>query len=81
MYGPHQGLNGFYGCKFSEINIRVLGKTAIYKTENEVFAGTGDIIHVTMHYDGISSGFYCVKHRGEQPDGQCFDYEVRFCCP
>ena len=52
----------------------MIGKTDVYTTESEVEAGTGDIVHIT------SGGMYCKWSSGEQLDGYCLDYEVRFCC-
>ena len=39
---------------------------------------TGDIANDFTHIDK-DVGFYCVN--GEQDDGSCADYEVRYCCP
>eukprot|EP00092_Neocalanus_flemingeri_P000261 GFUD01000281.1.p1 GENE.GFUD01000281.1~~GFUD01000281.1.p1 ORF type:complete len:249 (+),score=27.20 GFUD01000281.1:38-748(+) len=75
------GFSGFPGCNFKQIEMRVVGTTAIYTTEAGVLAGNGDIVHIT------NAGMYCkwtdcggCPANGEQPDGTCFDYEVRFCC-
>ena len=39
-----------------------------------VNAGSSDVTHIDLDI-----GFYCVN--GEQDNGQCADFEVRYCCP
>jgi hypothetical protein len=66
-------LRGFSGCDFEKIQIRVVGKRwSFYTTEAQVKAATRDIVYITK------KGMTCLN--GEQPDGYCLDYEVRFCC-
>ena len=68
-------LYGFSGCNFQNmIRMRVVGQTEVFRTEVEVVAGTGDVVHIT------NKGMYCKWTTGEQPDGKCEDYEVQFCC-
>ena len=67
--------NGFLGCKYETIEMRVVGTTTVYTTEEEVFAGTGDIVEIR------DNGMVCrFRNGGHQPDGRCQDYEIRFCC-
>ena len=67
-------LNGFYRCRFDKIRMRVVGKDQVYTTEEEVLAGTGDIVRVS------NTGMYCMHSLGDQPDGKCFEYEIQLCC-
>eukprot|EP00092_Neocalanus_flemingeri_P034865 GFUD01037940.1.p1 GENE.GFUD01037940.1~~GFUD01037940.1.p1 ORF type:complete len:226 (+),score=51.11 GFUD01037940.1:47-724(+) len=73
-FDEHNKLKGFSGCNVQRLEVQVVGKTDAYTTEAEVLAGTGDIVHITK------KGMRCIWTSGEQPDGECLNYEVRFCC-
>merc|ERR1712236_88995 len=73
VFGPGIPFPQFLGCEYQSIEIRVVGTSATYTTEAEVLAGTGEIVQIR------NNGFVCLMK--DQPDGECLDYEVRFCCP
>ena len=73
IFGKDIPFPQFSGCEYQSIEIRVVGTSAIYTTEAQVLAGTGDIVQLR------GDGLFCINE--DQPDKRCLDYEVRFCCP